>query len=217
MYAVKGMPRPRSLSREQIASAALSVVDRDGLGALSMRSVATELGVGTMSLYRYVTDRDELEGWIVERVLGAVELELPSRARSSWTKSVTLLAERAREAIGGHPAIVPLLLERRHSAPSSVRWGEAVLGALAEAGFEGKERALAFRTLLSYLLGAVQVEHFGALSGAGTAALARLSRDEFPNLSETARFAREISPAEEFRRGFAIVLAGLSLPRARRA
>jgi AcrR family transcriptional regulator len=201
------MPRPRSLTQDQIASAALTVIDRDGLGGLSMRAVATELGMGTMSLYRYVSDRDELEAWVVELVLVAVELDVPSK---SWTKTVTLLAERARRAIGEHPAVVPLLLTRRHTAPSSVRWGEAVLRALGEAGFEGKERAIAFRTILGYVLGAVQLEHFSALSGEGTVALSRLSPTEFPYLSETARFARLISPEQEFKNGLGIVLRGLA-------
>jgi hypothetical protein len=49
------MPRPRSLSHDRIAAAALAVIDRRGLAALSMRTVAAELGMGTMSLYRYVT------------------------------------------------------------------------------------------------------------------------------------------------------------------
>lgn len=209
------MARPRSLTREQIAAAALSVVDRDGLAALSMRTVAEELGVGTMSLYRYVSDRADLEAWVVDHVLGSVDLELGSRARADWTASVTLLTERARAAIAGHPAVVPLLLTRRHLAPSSWRWAEAVLSVLAGAGFEGKDRALAFRALLAYLLGAAQVEHLGSLGGEGTLALSQLSPDEFPILSETARVARHITPDEEFTRGLSAVILGLEAACAR--
>jgi AcrR family transcriptional regulator len=201
------MPRPRWLTREQIASAALTVIDRDGLAVMSMRTVASELGVGTMSLYRYLSDRAELEGWVVELVLGEVDLDVgPGK---DWADEITLLAERAREAIAEHPAIVPLMLSRRQSAPSSVRWGEAVLAALARAGFEGKQRLLAFRTLLAFVLGAIQVEHFGALAGKGTAALTRLDAGEFPVLTETARLARHITPEDEFLSGLGVVLAGL--------
>ncbi len=201
------MPRPRTLTPAAIAAAALAVVERDGLVALSMRAVASELGIGTMSLYRYVDSRERLEDLLVERVLGEVELELPARA--PWNKRVTLLAERVRSAIINHPAVVPLLLTRRHKAEVSLRWGEAMLSELAEGGFTGKERAIAFRTLLSYLLGAVQVEHFGPLSGAGTAALAELPRAQYPTLADTALHARRISPDEEFQRGLALVLRGL--------
>ena len=72
------MPRPRSLTPDQIAAAALAVIDRDGLDALSMRTVARQLGIGAMSLYRYVTDRDQLEDLVVDLVLGAVDISLPS-------------------------------------------------------------------------------------------------------------------------------------------
>jgi AcrR family transcriptional regulator len=65
------VPRPRSLTPDQLAVAALAVIDRDGLAGLTMRAVATQLGVSTMGLYRYVRDRRELEALVVELVLGA--------------------------------------------------------------------------------------------------------------------------------------------------
>lgn len=201
------MARPRSLSLPVIAAAALSVLEREGLSALSMRTVAGELGVGAMSLYRYVDGREQLEGLIVERVLTEVELQLPQGL--SWVRRITLLLERVRDAVGAHPSVVPLLLTRRHTTEASLRWGEALLGALADGGFQGKERVVAFRTLLSYLLGAVQVEHLGSLSGEGTAALAALPREQFPVLAETAAHARRLRPGEEFRRGLEAVLRGL--------
>jgi len=73
VYAFKTMPRPRSLTQAAIAAAALAVIDRDGVAGLSMRAVAAELGTGTMSLYRYVADRDELERWVVDLVLAEVD------------------------------------------------------------------------------------------------------------------------------------------------
>ena len=202
------MPRPKSLALDDIATAALSLLDRAGLGALSMRSVADELGVGTMSLYRYVSDREHLERLVVELVLRDVVLEAPSRA--SWTNRLALLAERVREAVGAHPAVLPLLIIHRHESPHSIRWGEAVLGVLAQAGFSGKRRVIAFRSLLSYVIGALQVEQLGPLAGAGTRALAELPASEFPYLAETARDAQRVDPASEFRSGLALLLRGLA-------
>lgn len=66
------MPRPRSLTTQAIAAAAITVIDRDGLAALSMRTVADELDRRTMALYRYVEDREELECLVVELALGTV-------------------------------------------------------------------------------------------------------------------------------------------------
>jgi AcrR family transcriptional regulator len=209
VYAVKpAMPRSRSLSRETIAAAAIAVIDRDGLPALSMRSVAAELEVGTMSLYRYVDSREALEAMTIDHVVSGLDLEV--RRRSSWSARVTTLVARARAAIGSHPGAIPLVLTCTASIPGLQRWAEAVLAALADGGFEGKRRVLAFRTLNKYLLGSIQVEHFGAITGSRTAALASLPPSEFPRLTETARFAMGVTAEEEFRGGLAIVLSGLA-------
>ncbi|GGK96685.1 TetR family transcriptional regulator [Sphaerisporangium melleum] len=200
------MPRPRSLSHDDLAAAALAVIDRDGLAALSMRAVAVELGMGTMSLYRYVSDREQLEGLVVERVLAGVDVSPPP---GSWTDQVTALVERVRAAVRVHPEVVPLTMTHRHTSAALLRWTEAILGVLAGAGFTGRRRVLALRALLGHLVGSLQLEHLGPLSGAGTGIMAGLPREEFPLLAETAREAREVPPGEEFGQGLAVLLAGL--------
>jgi AcrR family transcriptional regulator len=204
------MPRPRSLTHTQIATAALAVLDRDGLEALSMRAVAKELGVGTMSLYRYVTDRKQLETLIVELVLSMMKLDPPPEA--SVRERLVVLAGRIRETVGAHSAVVPLLLAHRHETDAARCWGEVVLGVLTEAGFGGRERVLAFRAYLSYVLGALQTEHFGPLSGAGTVLLSELPEGDFPILADTAQHALHISGEEEFHRGLEFLLRGLGFP-----
>jgi len=201
------MPRSRSLSIAGIAAAALGVIDRDGLAALTMRAVASTLGTGAMSLYRYVEDREQLERLVVELVLSAVDLELP--CDEPWDERVLVLAERVRAAVGAHAAVVPLLMTHRHAAEGAWRFGEVMLGLLSEGGFTGEDRVIAFRTLLSYVLGALQYQHLGPLPGTGTAILARLPREEYPLLAETARDAQQIPPDEEFRYGLDIILRGL--------
>jgi AcrR family transcriptional regulator len=207
LYAYKTMPRRRSLATTDIAKAALAVIDRDGVAGLSMRAAAAELGTGTMSLYRYVTDREELERLVVDLVLSDVDPDLP--AGVAWDRQVLVLAERARIAVAAHPAVTPLLLAHRHASPNSWRWAEAVLGALTEAGFTGQQRVFAFRSLLAYVMGAQQTTYFGPLAGAGTAALAMLSPAEYPLLAETARYARDVTAEQEFGQGLEIVLHGL--------
>jgi AcrR family transcriptional regulator len=201
------MPRPRSLTHDQIAAAALAVIDRDGLAGLSMRAVGSELHMSTMALYRYVQDREQLEGLVVAGVLAAAELTTPPDA--PWTERLTLLVERVRAAVAAHPSVVPLLLLHRHDSAASLGWGEAMLGVLTEAGFAGVQRVVAFRCMLSYLIGALQVEHFGPLSGAGTVAIAQLPSADYPNLAATARDAGSVPPQQEFGQGFAILLRGL--------
>ncbi|MCO5970081.1 TetR/AcrR family transcriptional regulator [Actinoallomurus soli] len=201
------MPRPRSLTESQIAAAALAVIDRDGLAALTMRAVARELGTGTMSLYRYVDDREQLEALIVERVLGAVDTTPP--AGGPWRERLVTMVERVRDAVAAHPEVVPLTLTHRQSSPSNLRWAETVLGILTEAGVDGERRVIALRSLIAYVVGAIQLEHLGPLSGAGTRRIAALPAGEFPLMAETGRLAAGVPADEEFRAGLAVLLTGL--------
>lgn len=195
------------MTQEQIAAAALEVLDRDGTAGLSMRTVAKQLGVGTMSLYRYVESKDELERLVVDLVLAEADPERPDGV--PWQEQVEVLVGRVRAAVGEHTSVVPLLLVHRQSSLATQRWAEAVMAAFAEGGITGTERVVAWRTFLGWLLGTIQVEHLGSLSGAGTRALAALSSDEYPNLTDVARHAIELDPEEDARRGLQIVLRGL--------
>jgi AcrR family transcriptional regulator len=172
-----------------------------------MRTVAAELGMGTMSLYRYVKDREQLEQLVVELMLSTIDLELPASA--TWTDQATLVVDRIRDAVTAHPAVVPLFLTHRQTSVSVMRCGEVLLRVLAEAGFTGADRVIAFRTLLAYLVGALTTEHLGPLSGPGTAALAQLPATDYPYLAQTAKVARHITADDEFHRGLAAVLRGL--------
>jgi AcrR family transcriptional regulator len=201
------VPRPRSLTVDQLVGAALAVVDREGLAALTMRSVARELGVATMGLYRYVADRQALELLVVDHVFASVDLALPD---AGWQECVRVLLDRTRVAVARHPAVVPLVLRHRQAAPGSLRLIEAMLSVLTEGGLDGTDRVLAQRTLIGHLLGFLQNEHFAPLSGPGTIVMSELSPDEYPLLARTAADARSVSPDEEFRRGLDIVLRGLS-------
>lgn len=201
------MPRPRSLTDDQLVAAALAVVDRDGLAALTMRAVAKELGVATMGLYRYVSDRQALEVLVVDHVFGSVDLALPD---GPWQERARVLLDRIRVAVARHPAVVPLVLRHRQAAPASLRLIESMLAVLSEGDLDGVDRVLAQRTLIGYLLGFLQNEHYAALSGPGTIALSEVPADEYPLLARTAADARSVPPDEEFRRGVEIVLRGLS-------
>ncbi|MGY0055333.1 TetR/AcrR family transcriptional regulator [Streptomyces sp. LZ34] len=203
------MPRPRSLTHDQLVSAALAVIDRDGLAGLSMRAVAKELGMSTMGLYRYVDDREELERLVVESVLGAVDTE-PPPSDAPWRERIEVMAGRLRAAMGAHPAVLPLTVAHRHQSPGVLRWSETVLAILIEAGFHGEQRVIALRSLVAYVNGALQLEHLGPLSGEGTIAISALSPSDFPHMADTARLARSVSADQEFLGGLRVLIRGLS-------
>ncbi|MEU4225306.1 TetR/AcrR family transcriptional regulator C-terminal domain-containing protein [Nonomuraea sp. NPDC026600] len=200
------MPRPRSLTPGQLATAALAVIDRDGLAGLSMRAVAQEIGMSTMGLYRYVDDRGELEQLVIELVLGTVDTTPPGTARP-WHEQIEIMVERVRGVVGAHPWIVPLLITHRHQSASVLRWSETLAAILTEAGLDGGKRVIALRCLLAYVVGAIQLEHLGPLAGPGTQVIA--DHAELPYLSETARHSDGVTTDEEFRGGLALLLRGM--------
>lgn len=95
------MPR---YSREQLVDAAVAVVEAEGFAALSLRSVARQLGVGPMTLYTYVTGSEELAALVVDRLIeGAVRgLRLPR----TWRAVLQILAKRLEALVTAHPAMV---------------------------------------------------------------------------------------------------------------
>jgi AcrR family transcriptional regulator len=202
------MPRPRSLDQATIATAALAVVDRDGLNALTMRGVATELGMGTMSLYRYVSGREEVERLIVDRIFLTVDAHV---SPASWQQQVTELSEAIHSAVRNHAAVIPLLLAHFQHSPGAWNWLAALLGVLSRAGFTAPQRVTAVRTLQAYVIGALQSQFLNPIYGAGTDTLARLSPDDYPLIVQTAQAALSVSPDQEFRYGLAVVLNGLSV------
>ncbi|MBO3738580.1 TetR/AcrR family transcriptional regulator C-terminal domain-containing protein [Actinoplanes flavus] len=201
------MPRPRSLTTAQLAAAALAVIDRDGLDALTMRTVAAELGISTMGLYRYVDGRDQLEALVVELVLTDVDTT-PAAGDTPWRGAIGTLAERVRVAVGAHPAVVPLLMTHRHRSPHLLRWSETVLGILTAAGYDGPARVTALRAITGYMVGVLQLQHLGPLAGAGTKVIA--AQSDFPLMASTARDAAAVTPEAEFGAGLSALLSGLT-------
>ena len=75
-------PERAPLSRERVLDGAMAIADAGGIGSLTIRSLAQELGVKPMSVYHYVANKDEIIDGIVDLVFG--EIELPVRAGGDW-------------------------------------------------------------------------------------------------------------------------------------
>src|ERR1700731_1377746 len=162
-----GRRRPgRGLSLDRIVATTLELVDEQGVGAASMRAVSSRLGVRSMSLYRYVQDRDELFDAVVERIVNelADDPEVQPRPVDGWRPYLAGMAHGVRRYARAHPHAFPLVATRPPAAPwvnpplRSLRWVEAMLTGLAREGFSDEQVLFTYRTFNSFLLGYLLLE-----------------------------------------------------------
>ena len=143
--------RRRALTREQVVTEALTVIAADGVHALSMRALATRLGVVPGALYRYVRNKEQLHDLVLDGVLAEVDCEIDRRL--AWTEQVKALAHRLRTVLEKHPGIAGLLKIRDPLGPHSLAVAEAFLAPLHTAGLPVRETGLAFALIYDYTLG----------------------------------------------------------------
>jgi AcrR family transcriptional regulator len=122
-------PRRPSHTRAEIAAAALGIADAEGFDAVSMRRVAQKLGAGTMTLYHYVANKDELVTLMVDGVMG--ELLVPEEELApDWRTALTQIATRTRGAFLAHRWTLERLGDGR-PGPNAMRHFEQSLRAVS--------------------------------------------------------------------------------------
>lgn len=152
------MPKPQShspgerspLSRERILRGAVAVADAAGIGALTMRSLARELGVKPMSLYHYVAGKDEILDGIIDMVFTEIDLPAPG---GDWKSELHRRAVSARQALRRHPWAIGLMESRANPGPVTLRQHDSTFGTLRAAGFSVAMTAHACALLDSYTYG----------------------------------------------------------------
>ncbi|HET7482604.1 MAG TPA: TetR family transcriptional regulator, partial [Actinomycetota bacterium] len=132
------------LTRERILRAALELADRDGVDAISMRRLGSELGVEAMSIYNHVPNKAAILDGIVEMVLS--DVELPDDV-SDWKSAVRHIAKSGRERALAHPNVVALVATRPFNTIASLRPVEKGFEIFRSAGFPPDLSLHAFRTL----------------------------------------------------------------------
>lgn len=147
--------RRTGLEREDIVAAALVLVERDGPAALTMRRLATELDVGTPTIYWHIANRDELISEVVRmqssrlaeiKVTGKTARERVYRAaRHIWTSSIEHRAITSLAHQGGMSSLLTHHLEA------------ALVMELEAAGLVGRDAAEASRAILTTIVGALVI------------------------------------------------------------
>lgn len=133
---MSGMARPRKplLSRERIVATALTLIDGEGLQAVSTRRLAAELGVSGPSLYNHFTTKDDILDAVADAVVAQVDLSMFD-GDPDWRESLVGWARSYRAALAAHPNIVPFLAQGPGRRPAGLRMADAVFGAMTAAGW----------------------------------------------------------------------------------
>jgi AcrR family transcriptional regulator len=202
------------LSRERVLRGAMTVADAGGIGALTIRSLARQLGVKPMSVYYYVAGKDEILDGIVDLVFS--EICLPS-ADGDWRSQMRRRAISARQALRRHPWAVGLMESRSNPGPATLRHHDATLGTLRAAGFTVAMTAHAYALLDAYTYGSALQEAalpFNSETvGEATEAFTLRIGAEYPHLAEMA--AEHLSRpgydfGDEFEIGLTLILDALA-------
>ncbi|MEV7057354.1 TetR/AcrR family transcriptional regulator C-terminal domain-containing protein [Streptomyces microflavus] len=156
-------PKP-GLTLDRIVTAAVAVADAEGLPAVSMRRLSTELGTGTMSLYRYVPGKAELLDLMLDRVLGeplSAEPDRPAGADGTpgdWRVAIDAMAHTYLDNLRRHPWLLKINQARTVLGPSALRGLELALSALRSMGLRDPELIGVIITVNSFVEGLARTQ-----------------------------------------------------------
>jgi AcrR family transcriptional regulator len=228
-----GRRGPRS--RDDIAQAAVAVADAEGLEAVSMRRVASELGLGTMSLYHYVRSKDELLDLMGDRIIGG-QLVDDTDLRRGWREGLRAIAQATRANFERHPWMGGAMSPRPTTipGPNAMHHVDQSLAAVAELRLDIRTQMEIIAVVDDYIIGfavrsqrvAEYEEHLDEdtvakwMDAAFGHLQAQIDSGEFPYLQDAVQanraaggkdedLGRMASSEERFERGLELLLDGI--------
>jgi AcrR family transcriptional regulator len=191
-----GQRAPRgTISRAQIVEAALRSLRTAGFEHMTIRSLAADLDVAPMSLYRYIRDKDDLMDEVVEELL--IQSQPVPPATGSWQGRLTAAAEGLRQLLVREPGALYVYLRHPIISPTAIRRMEMMLKILREAGYDAASSKTAYAAIQTYTVG------FAALA---------TSRAGWTPPERTSRTANELvamTSPKQFASGLRYLLAGI--------
>jgi AcrR family transcriptional regulator len=191
-----GQRAPRgTISRAQIVEAALRSLQTVGFEQMTIRSLATDLDVSPMSLYRYIRDKDDLMDEVVEELL--IQSKPMPPATGSWQSRLSAAAEKLRQLLVHEPGALYVYLRHPVISPTAIRRMEMMIKILREAGYDAAPSKTAYAAIQTYTVG------FAALA---------VSRVEWTPPAGTSRTASELvamTSPKQFASGLRYLLAGI--------
>jgi AcrR family transcriptional regulator len=207
----------RELSIERIVETAIEIADAEGLGAVSMARVASALGFTTMSLYRYVTSKDDLLLLMQDAV---ADLELPEPPEDDWRAGLARWTAASLDVFVRHPWYSRIPVSGVPMTPNVLRIVDTALRAMRAVPLRDEEKLATVLLLASYVRGVGDVQSDLLTSGAPedeatgarfAAALAQLvTADRFPDLAPLIESGvYTASELDDFRFGLERLLDGI--------
>jgi AcrR family transcriptional regulator len=203
--------RRTPLSRERVLRAAVALADQGGIEALTMRRLGQELGVEAMSLYKHVSNKDDVLDGIVDLVLG--DIDVPPSG-TPWREAMRARAVSAHEVLLAHPWAALQIMSRFNIGLGMTRYLDATLGRLREGGFSIEGALDAWHTLDSHIYG-FTLQELGLPFAADDApqvsadVVGTLDAERFPHVVEVISHVMRSGRVEDFTFGLDLILDGL--------
>jgi TetR/AcrR family tetracycline transcriptional repressor len=149
-----------SISREQVIETATAIVRAGGYEEMTIRSLAIELGVGPMSLYRHVRDKDDLLDEVVDRLLAKAwrPSPSPSPVPGDWKTWITKAASKLRNFLVNQPAALHVFLRHPVVSPAAVARMNTMMDVLRGVTADEGSAKRAYAAIHTYTLGFAALE-----------------------------------------------------------
>ena len=183
--------RREPISREAIVKAAVDLLDREGLAALSMRRLGDELGAGAASLYWHVGSKDGLLDLVLDEIIGEQQVPDPEPAR--WQEQLKEVARTMRRTSLRHPYVVRISIGRIPMGPNALQYSERVLAIVRAGGLPPRLAVQGYLVLIATVNGFTMDE-----TGVEDGSAPKLDPDELQKAADMARDYIASLPAAQF-------------------
>jgi len=157
-----GRGRRLGLTRDKVIAAAVTVIDRDGPGSFSLRRLAAELDVETMSLYNHVPNKEALLDGVAELLLARIDFS--AAGTGTWQDRVRAHAAAFRAAAQRHPHAFPLVLTRPTQSSAALGTIRSGLACVAGLGLAPEELVHVLRSYIAFVVGTIMRELGSAIT-----------------------------------------------------
>lgn len=196
----------KSLSPQQVAQAALELIDSEGIDAFSMRRLGQELGVEAMAFYNHYSDKDAILDAVASLILARVPLP---PEKGSWKTRFKALCTGVRRAAQQSPNLFRVAMTRPLPPAAGLPLVESALSSLADAGLSAETQVNAYHTCWLYVRGFClwEIEELPVKPDAANLATMETN---YPHAASAMRLIFSSDADRQFERGLDLILRGLS-------